>query len=101
MFYVVLPIFAKLEMDQLVEKNEQLFGIIHLNSFSIFLLILAIIFAIHFLENILKSFINLFQYDYVKIYDNFYAKSLYNRLKKSEPGIFLNSRNKRFINEIL
>lgn len=100
-FYVILPIFAKLEMDQLAEKNKELFWFIHLNEFNIFLVILGIIFFISFLENILKSFINFFQYDYLQVYNNFYSKSLYDRLQKTEPWFFLNSRNKRFVNEIL
>lgn len=100
-FYVVVPILAKLEMDQLAEKNEQLFGFIEASPFNIFLVILGIIFIFSLFENILKSFLFLFTYRYTTIYDNFYTKSLYNRLKNSEPGFFLNSRNKRFVNEIL
>lgn len=100
-FYVVVPILAKLEMDQLAEQNKQLFWMLEMTPFNIFLVILGIIFFVNFLENLLKSFINFFQYNYLQIYNNFYAKSLYDRLKKAEPGFFLNSRNKRFVNEIL
>lgn len=100
-FYVVVPILAKLEMDQLAEKNKDFFWIIELSEFNIFLLILWIIFIFNLFENILKSFLFLFTYKYSVIYDNFYTKSLYDRLKNCEPGFFLNSRNKRFVNEIL
>lgn len=100
-FYVVFPVLAKLEMDQLVEKNQQLFGVIQMTSFNIFLVLLTLIFAIKLFENFLKSFIELFQFDYVKIYDNFYTEALYGRLKNVDPWIFLNSRNQRFIGEIL
>ena len=100
LFYVFVPILAKIEMDQLVEKNEQLFWIITLNSFNIFLVILLIIFFIKLIENILLSLLQHFQFDYIKIYDNFYIQGLYKRLEWVEPWIFLNSRNKRFIWDI-
>lgn len=100
-FYVAIPIIAKLEMDQLAEQNSKFFWVLEMTPFNIFLVILGIIFLVNFLENLLKSFINFFQYNYLQIYNNFYAKSLYDRLKKAEPGFFLNSRNKRFVNEIL
>ena len=101
LFYVVLPIILKLEMDQLVEKNEQLFGIIELSSFNIFLVILAIIFWIKLIENLLKSLIELFEFDYVKIYENYFSESVYKKLQNIEPWIFLNSRNKRFIADVI
>jgi hypothetical protein len=72
-------------MDQLVEKNQQLFGMIEMTSFNIFLVILVLIFIIKLFENFLKSFIELFQYDYVKIYDNFYTEALYGRLRNVDP----------------
>lgn len=100
-FYVLFPILAKLEMDQLVEKNQQLFWIIELNSFNIFLIILLIIFSFKFIENILKSFIELFEYDYIKMYNNYYSEALYKRLWNVEPWLFLNSRNKRFVWDII
>ena len=101
LFYVILPVVIKLEMDQLVEKNEQLFWIIELSSFNIFLVILTIIFWIKLLENLLKSFIELFEWDYVKIYENYFWESLYERIKNIEPWVFLNSRNKRFIEDVI
>lgn len=101
LFYVILPIILKLEMDQLVDKNEDFFWIIELSSFNIFLVILAIIFLIKLLENILKSFIELFEFDYVKIYENYFAESIYKKMQNIEPGIFLNSRNKRFIADVI
>ena len=100
-FYVFFPILAKLEIDQLVERNEQLFGIIELNSFHIFLVILFIIFWFKLLENIVKSLIDFFQYDYVKMYDNYYSQALYKRLEWVDPWLFLNSRNKRFVWDII
>ena len=100
-FYVIFPVLAKLEMDQLVDKNEQLFWVIELNSFNIFLVILFIIFSFRLLEDFLKSFIELFEYDYVKMYDNYYSEALYKRLENVDPWIFLNSRNKRFVGDIL
>lgn len=100
-FYVVFPILAKLEMDQLVEKNEKLFWIIQTDAITTFFLILLIIFLFKLLEDFLKSFIQLFEYDYINIYDNYYLEALYKRVSHIEPGIFLNSRNKRFIWEIL
>ena len=100
-FYVVFPVFAKLEMDQLVEKNQQLFGIIQLESFNIFFIILLIIFSFRLLEGFLKSFLELFEYDYVKMYDNYYSEALYKRLENVDPWIFLNSRNKRFVWDII
>lgn len=72
-----------------------------LNNFNIFLVILIIIFTFKLFENILKWFIELFEYDYLKLYDNYYSVALYNRLKNVDPWLFLNSRNKRFIWEIL
>ena len=100
-FYVFFPILAKLEMDQLVEKNKELFWIIKLDSFSIFIVILLIIFWFKLLENILKSFIELFEFDYIKMYDNYHSESLYKRLEWVNPWFFLNSRNKRFIWDII
>ncbi|MDQ7022647.1 MAG: ABC transporter ATP-binding protein [Candidatus Gracilibacteria bacterium] len=100
-FYVLFPIFAKLEMDQLVEKNEQLFGIIELTSFNIFLVILAIIFGFKLIENFLKGFISIFEHDYTKLYENLYSESLYKKLESLDPGLFLNSRNKKFIGEVI
>lgn len=99
-FYVFIPILAKLEMDQLVEKNEQLFWIIEMNSFNIFLVILFIIFSFKILENLLLSLIEYFQYDYIQMYDNYYSQALHKRLEWVEPWIFLNARNKRFLWDI-
>jgi len=83
-FYIVFPILAKLEMDQLVEKNEQLFGIIELSSLNIFFLILAIIFLMKLIENILRSLVDLFEFKYVKILENAYELNLYKRLAHLE-----------------
>lgn len=100
-FSVIIPILAKLEMDQLVEKNKQLFGIIELSGFSIFIIILLIIFITTFIEDILRALISFFEEDYIKIYDNQYSIALYKRLENTDPWIFLNARNKRFIGDIL
>lgn len=100
-FYVIFPILAKLEIDQLVEKNEQLFWFITLSSFNIFLIILILIFAIQFIETLIKWFLELFEYDYIKLYDNYLSKSLYKRLENASAWFFLNSRNKRFMDDIL
>ena len=100
-FYVVFPILAKLEMDQLVEKNEQLFWIIEMNSFNIFMIILLIIFWFKLIENFIKWFINIFEYDYTKLYENLYTESLYKKLESLDPWLFLNARNKKFIWEII
>ena len=100
-FYVLFPIFAKLEMDQLVEKNQQLFWVIELTSFNIFLIILFIIFWFKLIENFLKWFISIFENDYVKLYENIYSSSLYKKLESLDPWLFLNSRNKKFIWEVI
>ena len=100
-FYVIFPIFAKLEMDQLVEKNQKLFWIIELTSFNIFLVILFIIFWFKLIENFLKWFISIFENDYVKLYENIYSSSLYKKLEWLDPWLFLNSRNKKFIWEVI
>ncbi|PID83911.1 hypothetical protein CSB09_03710 [Candidatus Gracilibacteria bacterium] len=100
-FYVVLPIFAKMEMDQMVEKNEQLFGFIYLDSFRIFLVILCIIFGIRLLQKILQSFIEFVEKFYLALHQNAYAALLYQRLRYIEFGAFLNAKNMKFINEIL
>lgn len=100
-FYIVLPILAKLEMDQLAEKNEQLFGFIEASSFNIFIIILIIIFVGQFIESILRSVINLLENNYLSRYNNFYLTSLHERLRYAEVGIFMSERNKRMISEIL
>jgi len=100
-FYVIFPVLAKLEMDQLVEKNTNLFWIIELNSFNIFLIILFIIFSLKLIENFLNSFIEIFEYDYVKIYDILFLKSLYKRLENIDPWILLNKKNSKFISDII
>lgn len=100
-FYVIFPVLAKLEMDQLVEKNTNLFWIIELNSFNIFLIILFIIFSLKLIENFLNSFIEIFEYDYVKIYDILFLKSLYKRLENIDPWILLNKKNNKFISDII
>ena len=100
-FYVLFPIFAKLEMDQLVEKNRQLFWIIELTSFNIFLIILFIIFWFKLVENLLKWFISIFENDYTKFYENIYSSSLYKKLESLDPWLFLNARNKKFIWEVI
>ena len=100
-FYILLPIFAKIEMDQLVEKKPDLFWFITLNSFNIFLLILGLIFFIKFLENILRSLLELFTFNYIKIFENSYLYTLYTRLWNIELWLFLNKRNKRLVSNIL
>jgi len=100
-FYVILPILAKIEMDQLVEKNQELFWMIKLDPFKIFLVILIIIFFVKLIETFLKWFIELFEFEYTKMYENFYSASLYKRLETLEPWLFLNARNKKFIWEII
>lgn len=100
-FYIVFPILAKLEMDQLVEKNEQLFGIIELSSLNIFLVILAIIFLMKLIENILRSLVDLFEFKYVKILENAYELNLYKRLAHLEIWLYLNNRNKRMFWNVL
>jgi len=72
-------------MDQLVEKNKQLFGIIELSGFSIFIIILLIIFITTFIEDILRALISFFEEDYIKIYDNQYSIALYKRLENTDP----------------
>ena len=72
-----------------------------MSSFNIFLVILSLKFGIKLLENIIKSFIDLFEDDYIKMYDNYYMEALYSRLKNVDPGLFLNARNKRFVWDIL
>ena len=100
-FYVILPVILKLEMDQLVEQNEQLFWFIQLSSFNIFIVILTVIFLIKLLENLLKSLISLFEFDYVKIYENYFLETIYNNLQDMQAGIFLNSRNKRVVSDVI
>ncbi|MCP4523067.1 MAG: ABC transporter ATP-binding protein [Candidatus Gracilibacteria bacterium] len=100
-FYIVFPILAKIEMDQLVEKNEQLFGLFYLDSFKIFLIILGIIFVLKLFENVLRSLLELFEFKYVKILEEAYLLKLYERLKFIEIGMYLNNRNKRMISKVL
>lgn len=88
-------------MDQLAEKNEQLFGVFEANSFTIFIVILAIILIINFIEKLFSGIINLIQFDFLKKYNNFYLTSLHERLKYSEIGIFLNKKNSRLLSEVL
>jgi ABC-type multidrug transport system fused ATPase/permease subunit len=100
-FYIWFPILAKLEMDQLVDKNEELFGLITLEPFRIFLLILVMIFLMKMLENILRSFLELFEFKYVKILEDMYLLQLYTRLKNIEMWLYLNNRNKRLFSNVL
>lgn len=88
-------------MDQLAEKNGQLFGVFEANSFTIFIVILAIILIINFIEKLFSGIINLIQFDFLKKYNNFYLTSLHERLKYSEIGIFLNKKNSRLLSEVL
>lgn len=69
-FSVIIPILAKLEMDQLAEKNEQLFGFIEASSFNIFIIILVIIFVGQFFQRFLSGLLDLFSRKYLEIYEN-------------------------------
>lgn len=68
----------------MVEKNEQLFGFIYLDSFRIFLVILCIIFGIRLLQKILQSFIEFVEKFYLALHQNAYAALLYQRLRYIE-----------------
>ncbi len=100
-FMIVLPILAKMEMDQLAEKNEQLFGIIEASSFNIFIIILIIIFVGQLIQNLITQVLRLFDENYLAIYKNDFTKTVFERMKNSSPWVFLNSRNQRFVYEIL
>lgn len=100
-FYILLPVLAKFEIDQLVEKNTDILWMIEGSPFLIFIVILSIIFFIKFLENIWQSIEGLLMHNYTKILENDYLYQLYKRLWHIELGLFLNKRNKRFISNVL
>ncbi len=84
-FMIVLPILAKMEMDQLAEKNEQLFGIIEASSFNIFIIILIIIFVGQLIQNLITQVLRLFDENYLAIYKNDFTKTVFERMKNSSP----------------
>lgn len=89
-FSLLLPILAKLEMDQLAEKNEQLFGFIETSSFNIFIIILIIIFIGQFINRILEEFLNILKENYIKKFENEMQENAIARLKNMEIGLALN-----------
>lgn len=83
-FSIVLPILAKLEMDQLAEKNEQLFGFIEASSFNIFIIILVIIFVGQFINMMISEIIDLIRQNYLEKFKNNFHENLLARMKEME-----------------
>lgn len=83
-FSIVLPILAKLEMDQLAEKNEQLFGFIEASSFNIFIIILVIIFVGQFINMMISGIIDLIRQNYLEKFKNNFHENLLARMKEME-----------------
>lgn len=100
-FLIIFPIIAKWETDQLVEKNTQIAELFSGSYFQVFLLILLLSFILKFFERFLESILDIIKYRYTKLFEIEYENALFQRLSQVPLGIFLNSRNKRVINESL
>lgn len=98
-FSILLPILAKLEMDQLAEKNEELFGIITASSFNIFIIILAIIFLGQFVNHLLLGILNILKENYTEKMRNDVHERTIARLKNMEIGLAMNVSTERFLQE--
>lgn len=99
-FSVVMPILAKIETDQLVEKNNNLFEIIYADPFYIFTMILLLILIAEIINQILSWIISNIESNRMDIYRNKHSIQIHKRVQKTEIWNFLNSRTKRFIKEI-
>lgn len=89
---VVLPVFAKLETDQLIEKHPfDHFGI-QLTPFNLFLGILGIILVVNIVENLVQSVIRIIKDSYQSYIANDIQLTLFRNMEKMEVGRTMNSR---------
>lgn len=84
---VVLPYIAKLEIDQLVEKQGFSFFTLHLSPFETFIGIILIYFLISFLDQLFQEITNVFLREREEIFRHGTDIFLYRRLTQMEIGI--------------
>lgn len=101
LIWIIIPIFAKIETDQLVAKSDNLFWIIYNNPFNIFIVILIIILILDLLKQLINSFWNILE-DYINSkYWNIYELRLIERLKNIEIWLYFRETLKTLIEETL
>ncbi|EKD65897.1 MAG: hypothetical protein ACD_49C00077G0025 [uncultured bacterium (gcode 4)] len=86
---IILPYFAKLELDQLVEKKTAVFFGINFVPFHFFLLILVVIFVISFLDKIISEVIQWFLEEREEIFTHETQLIYLNRMSHMEVGLSL------------
>lgn len=101
MFLVLFPILAKWETDQLVEQNSHISEFVFSSPYVAFLCIIFLSFTLKLLERAISFFIDFIKHRYIKIFEIEYENTLFHRLTQVSLGLFLNSRNKRVINDCL
>lgn len=96
-FWVILPYIAKLEIDQLSIKNNNLFWIIKWDPFYIFWVILAIILLINLIKSIIDWFVSWFDEKSSSIIELSIKKRSINYIQNIKMWFFLNKRNQRVL----
>lgn len=86
---IVLPYLAKLELDQLVEKKSAVFFGVNLTPFYFFLLILAVIFAVSFLDKLISEIIQRFLREREEIFTHETQLIYLRRMSQMEVGLSL------------
>lgn len=96
-----LPFLAKIEIDQLSYKYNNLFGVIYLEPFYIFLLIIWIIILFDLSRNFISWLNNFYTEIRLEKIKNDFFLNLYKKLENIEPGHFANEKINRIITENL
>lgn len=89
---VALPVFAKLETDQLIEKHSfDSFGI-QLTPFNLFIGILGLILMVNVVEKLIQSIIRIIMDSYQNYITNDIQLTLFRNMEKMEVGRTMSSR---------
>lgn len=99
-FWVILPYIAKLEIDQLSEKNNNFFWVIHWNPFYIFWIILAIILFINLIKSVIDGFVMWFDEKSSSIIEMSIKKRSIESMQNIKMWFFLNKRNQRVLHDL-
>lgn len=95
-----LPYLAKLETDQLVQKNSELFHFIHGTPYGIFIIILVIILLVEILERIIGHVFEYFTGIEKLLFERYIESETYKKFLLISPGFFLSKRNSRLVSEL-
>jgi ABC-type multidrug transport system fused ATPase/permease subunit len=86
------PYFAKIETDQLVGKHSEFYGLVTGSPFSIFALILLIIFLVNLAQYVFESFESVYRRFVFDRVESRFSMALVERLRYLEPGKLANIR---------